>query len=66
MTDFKELAKQYRNCAAYVGIDMDENRIVYVVMIEDMDGNSVDRIPFAYRDDAEELSDAINEEVSYD
>lgn len=66
MSDFKELAKKYRNCAAYVGIDMDENRTVYVVMIEDVDGNSIEHIPFAYRDDAEDLCDAINGEVSYD
>jgi len=53
-------ALEYKNHVAYVGLDANEHRVVWIVFIEDLDGYPIDRIPFRTREEADDLANRIN------
>jgi len=50
----------YRNCTAWISLDADENRVVWWVMIDTLDGEEIERRPFGTAVQAEEFADYVN------
>jgi hypothetical protein len=47
-----------------ISLDADENRVVWVVYVEDENGNVINTCPFRDKQDAEEYARSWNDELS--